>query len=86
MWEHFHQIKDIANVVQYGKCKYCSRDIKAESKNYGTSSLRKHFNSCKRNPCRNAKDPTQSLLQTTTGEALKIISGILKLLGRPLLK
>ncbi|KAM0864487.1 hypothetical protein ACQ4PT_043886 [Festuca glaucescens] len=69
MWEHFEQIKDSANVVQHGKCKYCRRVIKAESKQYGTSSLRKHFNACKRNPHRNAKDPSQALLQATPGEA-----------------
>jgi hypothetical protein len=47
MWVHFEQINDSANVVQHGKCKYYMRVIKAESKQYGTLSLRKHFNACK---------------------------------------
>jgi hypothetical protein len=56
--------------VKAGKCKYCSRQIKAESKKDGTSALKRHFNACKRNPHKFIKDPKQVILQCTQGEAL----------------
>jgi hypothetical protein len=69
MWRHFAQVKNDANVVTHGTCNYCMRSIKADTSKHGTSSLKKHFLACKRNPHRNEKDPTQALLQTTPGEA-----------------
>ena len=57
MWDHFDKIKDKNNVVKAGKCKYCKRELKADTKDHGTSSLIRHFDVCKRNPHKLAKDP-----------------------------
>jgi hypothetical protein len=50
MWQHFIKIKDDKGLVKAGKCKYCSREIKADTRGHGTSALNKHFKTCKRNP------------------------------------
>ncbi|XP_025825381.1 zinc finger BED domain-containing protein RICESLEEPER 2-like [Panicum hallii] len=70
MWDHFIKIRDDKKIVRSAKCKYCSRILKADSKSNGTSSLKKHFNVCKRNPHKFAKDPTQGTLQATQGEGV----------------
>ncbi|WVZ98620.1 hypothetical protein U9M48_044033 [Paspalum notatum var. saurae] len=44
MWEHFNKVKDDKGVLMAGQCKYCSHQIKANTKSHGTSSLKKHFN------------------------------------------
>jgi hypothetical protein len=44
--------------------------MKADSKANGTSSLKRHFNVCKRNPHKFNKDPAQGILQTTQGEVI----------------
>uniref|UniRef100_A0A8R7Q5B9 BED-type domain-containing protein n=1 Tax=Triticum urartu TaxID=4572 RepID=A0A8R7Q5B9_TRIUA len=68
MWDHFDKIKDKNNVVKVDKCKYCKRELKADTKDHGTSSLIRHFDVCKSNPHKMAKDPKQSTLQITQGE------------------
>ncbi|KAM0904126.1 hypothetical protein ACQ4PT_018237 [Festuca glaucescens] len=68
MWKHFTKVKNAANVLTHGRCNYCHRPIKADTKLDGTSALKRHFNICKRNPHLN-RDPTQPLLQRTPGEA-----------------
>jgi hypothetical protein len=50
MWQHFIKIKDDQGVLKKGKCKYCSRPIKADPYVNGTTALHRHFNICKRNP------------------------------------
>jgi hypothetical protein len=55
--------------VKAGKCKYCSREIKADTRGHGTSALNKHFKTCKRNPHVHDKDPKQGTLQAARGEA-----------------
>jgi len=69
MWNHFTKIKDDNNVLKAAKCNYCLRVLKADSNQHGTSALNKHFNVCKRNPHKFAKDPKQGTLQATAGEA-----------------
>lgn len=68
MWKHFTKIMDAKGNLTSGKCKYCQREIKANVKSHGTSSLNKHFNTCKRNPHVFAKDPKQGTLQAVRGE------------------
>lgn len=70
IWLHFIKIKDAAGVVKQGKCKYCSRCIKADSYINGTTALKRHFNICKRNPHVHCKDKRQSLLAATKGEGI----------------
>lgn len=67
-WDHFTKVK-VGGVLKAGKCKYCSREIKAESKGHGTSALKRHFGACKFNPNKFIKDPKQGTLQCTQGEA-----------------
>ena len=69
MWQHFIKIKDDKGFLKAGRCKYCHRDIKAEARGHGTSALKKHFNTCKRNPHVFNKDPKQATLQACHGEA-----------------
>ncbi|GAB2281864.1 hypothetical protein Dimus_016426 [Dionaea muscipula] len=47
-WNHFMQTK-LNEVVMKAKCKYCSKVIKAESKN-GTTALKDHYKYCKKKP------------------------------------
>jgi hypothetical protein len=70
MWQHFVKITDDKGIVRSARCKYCSRTMKADSKANGTSSLKRHFNVCKRNPHKFNKDPAQGILQTTQGEVI----------------
>jgi hypothetical protein len=62
--------KNDKGIVQSAKCKYCHRNMKADTKSHGTSSLKKHFNVCKRNPHKFNKDPAQGTLQACQGEAV----------------
>jgi hypothetical protein len=70
MWEHFIKIKDDQGVVKKGKCKYCSRAIRADSYVNGTTAMRRHFNICKRNPHKNNKDLKQPNLKVSQGEGV----------------
>jgi hypothetical protein len=70
MWQHFIKIKDDQGVLKKGKCKYCSRPIKADPYVNGTTALHRHFNVCKRNPHKNNKDPKQGTLQAIQGEGI----------------
>ncbi|GAB2282791.1 hypothetical protein Dimus_017326 [Dionaea muscipula] len=47
-WNYFLQIK-LNGVVVKAKCKYCSKVLKAESKN-GTTALKDHYKHCKKKP------------------------------------
>eukprot|EP00267_Zea_mays_P043652 XP_020395764.1 zinc finger BED domain-containing protein RICESLEEPER 2-like [Zea mays] len=69
MWQHFIKVKNDSGDLRAGRCKYCHREIKADTRSHGTSALRKHFNICKRNPNIFNKDPKQGTLQATDGEA-----------------
>ena len=69
MWQHFIKIKDDKGLLKAGRCKYCHRDIKADTRGHGTSALKKHFGTCKRNPHVFNKDPKQGTLQACWGEA-----------------
>ena len=69
MWQHFIKIKDDKGLLKAGRCKYCHRDIKADTRGHGTSALKKHFGTCKRNPHVFNKDPKQGTLQACRGEA-----------------
>ncbi|WVZ96107.1 LOW QUALITY PROTEIN: hypothetical protein U9M48_041788 [Paspalum notatum var. saurae] len=62
MWDHF------TGVVKQGKCKYCSRVIRADTYVNGTNAMRRHFNICKRNFHKNNKDSTQATLKVAQGE------------------
>jgi hypothetical protein len=46
MWQHFIKIKDEKGIIMAGRCKYCHRDIKANTRGHGTSALKKHFGTC----------------------------------------
>lgn len=70
IWQHFIMIKDENGVVKKGKCRYCSRLIKADTYINGTTAMKMHFNICKRNPHVNNKDPKQTTLATTKGEGI----------------
>jgi hypothetical protein len=70
MWEHFIKIKDDQGVVKKGKCKYCSRAIRADSYLNGTTAMGRHFNICKRNPHKNNKDPMRTNLKVSQGEGV----------------
>ena len=48
-WDHFEPVKKDKKVVK-GKCIYCVTAVSAESKKYGTSSLRNHMLNCTKNP------------------------------------
>lgn len=61
MWMHFTKIKENGVVVR-GKCNYCSNKIAAHPVHNGTSAMRRHFNSCKRNPHRVSDDSKQGVL------------------------
>jgi hypothetical protein len=50
MWQHFIEVKNDSGDLRAGRCKYCHREIKADTRSHGTSTLRKHFNICNRNP------------------------------------
>jgi len=63
MWQHFIEIKDEDGVVVKGRCKYCKNAIAAHAVNNGTSAMRRHFNTCKRNPFR----AHQGVLQVKDG-------------------
>ncbi|KAM0893618.1 hypothetical protein ACQ4PT_024981 [Festuca glaucescens] len=69
-WGHFIKIKDNNDVVIAARCKYCSRQVKAETDRHGTSGMKRHFNVCKRNPHKFNKDPTQGTIQATYGGAV----------------
>jgi hypothetical protein len=69
MWQYFIKIKDDKGCLIAGKCKFCQRQLKADTSRHGTSALKKHFNICKRNPHVFNKDPKQGTLQATQGEA-----------------
>jgi hypothetical protein len=69
MWDHSIKIRDDKKIVKSARCKYCSHVLKADSKANDTS-LKKHFNICKRNSHKFAKDPTQGTLQATQGEGI----------------
>lgn len=55
--------------MKAGKCKYCHRVLKADTRGHGTSALKKHFNICKRNPHIFNKDAKQGTLQAVQGQA-----------------
>ena len=69
MWQHFIKIKDDKGSLKAGRCKYCHREIKADTRGHGTSALKKHFGTCKRNPHVFNKDSKQGTLQACHGEA-----------------
>jgi hypothetical protein len=70
IWQHFIQIKNDAGIMIQARCKYCSKNMKAEAGRHGTSSLKRHFAICKRNPHKFNKDPTQGTLQATNCEGI----------------
>jgi hypothetical protein len=69
MWDHFIKIKDKKGKMKAARCKYCHRELKADTRGHGTSALKKHFGTCKRNPHFFNKDPKQGTLQATIEEA-----------------
>ena len=86
MWQHFIKIKDDKGLLKAGRCKYCHRDIKADTRGHGTSALKKHFGTCKRNPHVFNKDPKQGTLQACRGKPLPLGGLIKKHLENPLLR
>ncbi|XP_019192763.1 PREDICTED: zinc finger BED domain-containing protein RICESLEEPER 1-like [Ipomoea nil] len=66
VWDHFEKIRappaegETEGPVVEGKCLYCAKIYKCESKKHGTSSLKNHMNACLKNP--HCKDTRQSLL------------------------
>ncbi|XP_073294474.1 zinc finger BED domain-containing protein RICESLEEPER 1-like [Primulina huaijiensis] len=49
-WEHFERLFCENENVQKSRCKYCSREIKADPKVHGTKPLKNHYESCKKKP------------------------------------
>ena len=70
MWDHFTKIYDKGNMLIKGKCKYCTNEIAAHPVHNGTSALRKHFNTCKKNPHRVSDDAKQGVLSATPGSSV----------------
>ncbi|XP_019172864.1 PREDICTED: zinc finger BED domain-containing protein RICESLEEPER 2-like [Ipomoea nil] len=64
--DHFEKIRappaegETEGPVVEGKCLYCAKIYKCESKKHGTSSLKNHMKACLKNP--HCKDTRQSLL------------------------
>ncbi|KAL2225527.1 UNVERIFIED_CONTAM: Zinc finger BED domain-containing protein RICESLEEPER 2, partial [Sesamum indicum] len=48
--DHFHKFYCEKDKVQKARCKYCTREIKADPKVHGTRPLKNHFESCKNKP------------------------------------
>jgi hypothetical protein len=69
MWQDFIKIKDDKGFLKAARCKYCHREIEVNTRGHGTSALKKHFGTCKRNPHVFNKDPKQGTLQACHGEA-----------------
>jgi hypothetical protein len=65
VWQHFTKNFNDMKILVSGTCKYCNRSIKAKSKANGTTAMARHLTTCKHNPNRHAKDPTQGTLQRT---------------------
>jgi hypothetical protein len=70
MWQHFTKVKYNAGIVRHARCNYCHRNMKAELSRHGTTSWRRYFNACKRNPHKFNKDPMQGTLQATQYEGV----------------
>lgn len=49
-WEHFEKYFCETENVQKDRCKYCTREIKADPKVYGTKPLKNHYLACKKKP------------------------------------
>ncbi|KAL2247131.1 UNVERIFIED_CONTAM: hypothetical protein Sindi_2565400, partial [Sesamum indicum] len=49
-WDHFVKFHCEKDNVQKARCKYCSREIKADPKAHGTRHLKNHYESCKKKP------------------------------------
>ncbi|KAL2252491.1 UNVERIFIED_CONTAM: putative AC transposase [Sesamum indicum] len=49
-WDHFIKFHCEKDNVQKARCKYCSREIKADPKAHGTRPLKNHYESCKKKP------------------------------------
>ena len=69
IWEHFTKVFDDKGLVKEGKCKYCDRPIQATTSINGTTAMRRHFGTCKRNPNKKM-DPNQTTLQATPGDGI----------------
>jgi hypothetical protein len=61
IWEHFTKIYNKGQLVK-GKCNYCGNEIATHPVLNGTFAMRKHFNTCKRNPHRVSDDAKQGVL------------------------
>jgi len=61
VWEHFSKIK-IDNGEERGKCKYCGKLFRSDTKLNGTSSMKSHLKICKKNPHKTVVD-NQGTLQ-----------------------
>ncbi|KAG8382035.1 hypothetical protein BUALT_Bualt05G0034700 [Buddleja alternifolia] len=59
-WKHYVKFYCQFDKIQKARCKYCKRELKADPKSQGTSSLKSHYNCCKKRP----PDPTIDNLQT----------------------
>jgi len=49
MWDSFTKVK-LENGEYRGKCKYCSKLFRCDTKTNGTSSMKAHLKVCKKNP------------------------------------
>ncbi|KAK1366860.1 putative Zinc finger, BED-type [Heracleum sosnowskyi] len=47
VWVHYNKIKDENGNLIKGQCKYCSKELSANTSKNGTSSLRNHLKTCK---------------------------------------
>ncbi|KAG8387913.1 hypothetical protein BUALT_Bualt02G0070800 [Buddleja alternifolia] len=61
-WIHFVKYYCETEKIQMAKCKYCKRDIKADSKAQGTRPLKNHYNCCKKRPPNFEIDANQTQL------------------------
>jgi hypothetical protein len=73
MWDHFTKIYDKGELIK-GKCNYCNSEIAARPTLNGTSAMRKHFNTCRKNPRRVSDDDKQGVLSVTKGEGSSVVT------------
>jgi hypothetical protein len=68
MWQHFTKIKENGQ-LRKGKCNYCKHEITTHPVLNGTSAMRRHFNSCKKNLHR-VDDAKQGVLQVNRNNSV----------------
>ncbi|KAJ9543902.1 hypothetical protein OSB04_023609 [Centaurea solstitialis] len=67
VWDHFEKIFNDDGIIIRGKCLYCMKEYKAESKKHGTATLKNHMEACLKNP--HAMEMKQKMLAFKSGKS-----------------